>query len=58
MDHDQVQMLEEELEIAITKVVRQLVKTKQIGAPPSNRTCHLMAKAAAAVLEAVADEEH
>ena len=58
MDQNHVELLEEELEIAITKVVRQLVKTKQINTPPSNRTCHLMAKAAAAVLEAVADEEH
>ncbi len=57
MNHDQVQMLEEELEIAIGRVVRRLSKAKQIGPPPSRRTYHLMAKAATAVLEAVADDE-
>ena len=57
MNHDQVETLEEELEIAIGRVVRRLAKAKQIGPPPSNRTYHLMAKAAAAVLEAVADDE-
>ena len=56
MNGDQVQVLEEELEIAIGRVVRRLVKAKQIGLLPA-RTYHLMAKAAAAVLEAVADEE-
>jgi hypothetical protein len=56
MDRNHVELLEEELEEAITKVVRRLVTTKQIGAPPSRRTYHLMAKAAAAVLEAVAEE--
>ena len=30
---------------------------QHIDAPPSNRTYHLMAKAAVAVLEAVADEK-
>lgn len=58
MNRDQVEMLEGELEAAIARVVRQLVKAKQIKVPLSNRTCHLMAKAATAVLEAVADEEH
>ena len=57
MNHDQVQMLEEELEGAIARVVRRLAKAKQIRAVPSNRTHHLMAKAAAAVLEAVADND-
>lgn len=56
MNGDQVQVLGEELEIAIGRVVRRLVKAKQIGLLPA-RTYHLMAKAAAAVLEAVADEE-
>jgi hypothetical protein len=37
--------------------VRRLVKDGHIKAPPSNRVFHLMAKAAAAVLEAVADED-
>ncbi len=57
MDHDQVQVLEQELAIAIGRVVRQLARAKQIRPPPSHRTYHLMAKAATAVLEAVADEE-
>ena len=48
-------MLEEELGAAIARVVRQLAKAKQIKVLPSNRTCHLMAKAAVAVFEAVAD---
>ena len=56
MNGDEVQVLEQELEIAIGRVVRRLARAKQIGPPPSNRTYHLMAKAAAAVLEAVADE--
>jgi hypothetical protein len=56
MNHDQVQVLEEELEVAIGRVVRRLAKARQIGPPPSNHTYHLMAKAAAAVFEAVADE--
>jgi hypothetical protein len=58
MNQDQVEVLEEELEIAIGRVVRRLARAKQIKLPPSHRTYHLMAKAAAAVLEAVADEEH
>lgn len=57
MDQNQVEILEEELEIAIGRVVRRLARAKQIGPPPSHRTYHLMAKAAAAVLEAVADEK-
>ena len=56
MDQEHVDVLEGELEIAIGRVVRRLARAKQIGPPPSNRTYHLMAKAAAAVLEAVADE--
>ena len=57
MNQDQVQMLEEELAIAIGRVVRRLTRAKQIGPPPSHRTYHLMAKAATAVIEAVAHEE-
>ncbi len=56
MNQDQVEVLEQELEIAIGRVVRRLAKAKQIGPPPSIRTYHLMAKAATAVLEAVAEE--
>ncbi len=58
MNHDQVEILEQELEIAIARVVRRVAKAKPIKVPPSNRTCHLMAKAAAAVLEAVAELTH
>jgi hypothetical protein len=57
MDHDQVETLEEELEVAIGRVLRRLARAEQINAVPSKRTYHLMAKAAAAVFEAVADEE-
>lgn len=57
MDQHQVQILEEELEDAIGRVVRRLARAKQIGPPPSTRTYHLMAKAAAAVLEAVTDQD-
>lgn len=57
MNGDQVQVLEEELEIAIGRVVRRLARAKHIGPLPPARTYHLMAKAAAAVLEAVAEEE-
>lgn len=57
MNHDQVEVLEQELEIAIGRVVRRLARAKQISPLPSGRTYHLMAKAAAAVLEAVNDED-
>lgn len=57
MNHDQVEVLEEELERAIVRAVRRIAKEGHIKEPPSNRTCHLMAKAAAAVLEAV-EQEH
>ena len=57
MNHDQVETLEEELEVAIGRVLRRLAKVKQINVVPSKRTCHLMAKVAVAVFEAVADEE-
>ncbi len=55
MSHDQVQHLEEEFENAIAKVMRRLAKAKQIDLPPA-RTYHFMAKAAVAVLEAVAED--
>ena len=57
MNGDEVEILEQELEDAIGRVVRRLARAKQIGELPSKRTCHLMAKAAAAVLEAVDDVE-
>ncbi|MGO9109032.1 MAG: hypothetical protein ACLP9L_07345 [Thermoguttaceae bacterium] len=56
MDGEQVQILEEELEVAIARVVRRLAKAKQIKSLPPARIFHLMAKAAVAVLEAVAEE--
>jgi hypothetical protein len=57
MNGGEVKVLEDELEAAIARVVRRLARAKQIHAPPPDRTYHLMAKAAAAVLEAVADDE-
>ncbi len=57
MNHDQVQVLEEELEQAVARVVRRLARARQIHAVASNRTCHLMAKAAVAVLEAATDDD-
>ncbi len=56
MNGDEVQLLEQELEIAIGRTVRRLARVKQIGLPSSKRVFHLMAKAAAAVLEAVIEE--
>ena len=55
MNRDQVQMLEGELETAIARAVRRVAKDGDIKAPPSNHVYHLMAKAAVAVLEAVAE---
>ncbi len=57
MNGDEVQLLERELEEAISRVVRRLAKAKEIHAAPPKRVFHLMAKAAAAVLEAVVDDE-
>ena len=56
MDRNHVELLEEELEVVIGRAVHRLAKVKQIEAPPSSRIYHLMAKAAVAVLESVADE--
>ena len=56
MNHDQVQILEDELEKAIARAVRRLAKDGQINEPPSNRTYQLMAKVVVAVLEAVIEE--
>jgi hypothetical protein len=53
VNQDHVDLLEDELEIAIAKVLRRLAQEKQIDMTPPKRTCHLMAKAAVAVLEAV-----
>ena len=56
MNQDQVEILEEELENAVGRVVRRLARAKQINVSPSKHTYHLMAKAAVTVLEAVAEE--
>ena len=50
MNHDQVQMLEGELETAIAQAVRRIAKDGHINAPSSNHVYHFMAKAAVAVL--------
>jgi propanediol utilization protein len=55
MNPKQVGLLEEELESAISRVVRRLAKARQIDLLPSKRIYHLMAKAAVSVYEA-ADE--
>ncbi|MGO8750215.1 MAG: hypothetical protein ACLQNE_30075 [Thermoguttaceae bacterium] len=54
MDGKRVRELEEEIEAAIAKVVRRLGKDH--NPPLPERVCHLMAKAAVAVFEAV-DEQ-
>jgi len=54
MDHKIVDRLEREIEQAITKVVMRL-GLKNIPLLPSQRTMHLMAKAAVAVYEAAAE---
>jgi hypothetical protein len=56
MDHDQVKRLENEIEKAIAQAFDRLSKKGAISRPYSDRTYHLMAKAAVAVFEAV-DEE-
>jgi hypothetical protein len=56
MNQDQVEKLEDEIEKAIVQVFRRLSKDRTVRGPSSKRVCHLMAKAAVAVFEAV-DEE-
>jgi hypothetical protein len=56
MDHDQVRQLEDEIEKAIAQTLRRLSKDRTISKPSSERMCHLMAKAAVAVFEAVDDQ--
>jgi hypothetical protein len=56
MDHDKVKKLEDEIEKAIVQVFRRLSKRRSIPRPKIDRTCHLMAKAAVAVFEAVGEE--
>jgi hypothetical protein len=56
MNGDVVGTLEQEIEKAIARVVRRLAKERKLTAPSSDQTYHWMAKAAVAVLEAVADQ--
>jgi hypothetical protein len=57
VNQEQVETLEREIESAIRQVIRRLAKGLDIKRPPGDHICHLMAKAAVAVYEAVADEE-
>jgi hypothetical protein len=52
MNRERVRELEDEIESAIAQTLKQLAPRQNVK-PPSRRTCHLMAKAAVAVLEAV-----
>jgi hypothetical protein len=56
MDPDTVRQLEDEIEKAIARVVRRGSKDRKLIAPSSDQTYHWMAKAAVAVLEAVAEQ--
>jgi len=56
MNQDQVNRLEDEIEKAVAQVFRRLSKERAIPKPSSDRTYHLMAKAAVAVFEAVEEE--
>jgi hypothetical protein len=56
MDHDEVRKLEDQIEKAIAQTFRRLSKERAVKRPSSDRTYHLMAKAAVAVFEAV-DEQ-
>jgi hypothetical protein len=55
VNHDQVKMIEHELEEAIALAIRRLAQEGRLDEPRRGRTYHLMAKAAVAVLEAVDD---
>jgi hypothetical protein len=55
MDHKTVKHLEGEIEQAIAEVIVRM-GLKRLPILPSRRTMHLMAKAAVAVYEAVAEE--
>jgi hypothetical protein len=56
MDPHHVELLEQEIEVAIGQVFRRFAHDGTLKAPPSARLHHLMAKAAVAVYEAVADD--
>jgi hypothetical protein len=51
MKHDEIRALEEACETALAEALRKAGRVQE-----SPRTCHLMAKAAVAVLEAVEEE--
>jgi hypothetical protein len=55
MNPKQVELLEQELEIAIGRVIRRLAKARQMDLLPPKRIYHLMAKAAVTVYERVDD---
>ena len=57
MNGEQVERLEAELETAIARVVRRMLKDGHLPEPQSHRVFHLMAKAAVAVFEAVTEGE-
>ncbi len=56
MEQRHVDTLERELETAIAGVFAGKIEWTQPPAPPSRQTLRMMAKAAATVYEAVADE--
>jgi hypothetical protein len=56
VEGEQVRVLEEEIEAAIATALRKSARDGRLGLPP-DRVYHLMAKAAVAVFEAVADAE-
>ena len=55
MDAQQVQLLEEKIEEAVAAVYRRLSHDRKFVPVESGRLYHLMAKAAVAVYEAVAE---
>jgi tRNA(His) 5'-end guanylyltransferase len=56
MNQDQVNRLEDEIERAIGQVFRRLSRNRAVPKPKSDRTYHLMAKAAVTVFESVPEE--
>jgi len=56
MDQEQVRKLEDEIGKAIALAFRRFSKGGAMSKPSSDRTYHLMAKAAVAVFEAVEEE--
>jgi hypothetical protein len=56
MDQEQVRKFEDEIGKAIAQVIGRAFKGRAMPKPSSDRTYHLMAKAAVAVFEAVEEE--